>query len=673
MPSTTNELILESNVRHIGSGGALLFINSDNSWSVGLNTNALVKVHFGAYKSITDGTFGYSAESIEKASSGNGYTLYLRSDADNSQIVQVAVDATGNVDGASIQVLTNEQKYQAEISTGVDLDGSGGLGGAPVLIEGGSENLYMSADGVYELGADAAHLQPITVGGQPLTNKTLPSGWEISKCLPTASGTEVIVKSGNSGVFAAQLDANGAYLGGTPLTQDQVIAKETALSIDINGSNDLPTPAGWTSALKNSFIKSAVDAATAANGKMDYAQLVTMMTGIIQAHKANGNAPLSSSEFTDLQTLAGHGKNLFAGASASATDYLAHTFSKLVNGSVANEFYTGGKETPVALGNLGANSSVGTLEKLVDKWLLGGDLPTPTAGGDTATGKASTTVAVYAKSGGALFVDGVSPADVTQGALGDCYMVASLVTVADVKPNAITSAVVDNGTNNGVHTWGIRFYDSTGQANWVTVNDMLPINSVADPRLAFGGNPTKDLNGEIWVALFEKAYAQVNMAKILPRAEKSGMDAYYAVEGGSGDPIPELLGGGKVNAYNYENYNWDTNPYVINNVVDRTNPAALAALQATVIKAMNDGKPIWIGSGATTKDPYGNTLLTSGHAFSAQDANKADPASTVANVYNPWGVQVLPTPPDNVGHLSPFPYTISELIGMPDVNIWIGV
>jgi len=666
---TLNEQVIEPNIRHIGTGGAILFINADESWSVGMKMNQLVKVQFATIESITDETFDFSAVSIENASNG-GYRLFVRSDAEKSQVAEVTVSATGQIDLASVHVLTRDEMFSVETASGVDLDGSGGVGGGPVLIEGGEVNLYKSADGIYQLGTDPTHLKNITVGGLALTDKLLPAGWSILEVVPSANGFEVFVEPLDGDILDVQLNSNGEYVGGAPLTAAALSAKEAVLGVDINGKNDLPAAAGWTSVLKDSTFKSAVDGVLGVNGKISYAQLVTLMNGIIQSHHANANAPISANEFSDLQALSNRGATLFAG-DESTVDYLKYAFSKMIDGSPGNEFYTGGKASATPLGSLSANAPIANFEKLVDKWLLGGDLPTPTAGGDTATGKASETVAVYAKSSGTMFVDGATPADVKQGQLGDCFFVAALVTIADVKASAITAMVVDNGIVNGTHTWGIRFFDSDGKANWVTVNDMLPVGETGSTSLVFGSNPTNDLNGEIWVPILEKAYAEANMLKILPRGEKSGLTAYWAVEGGFGDPLAEILGGGKVNAYNYQNYNWSNNAFVINNVVDRNDPAALAGLQATLVKAMNDGKAIWVGSGVKTTDSFSNTLLTGGHAFSIQDGNKADPISEIANIFNPWGVSVLPTPPANVSFLSPFQYTIAELIARPELDYWV--
>jgi len=667
--STLKEQVLEPNIRYINSDGTVLFINADESWSVGTNTNALIKVQFATNTSITDETFNFSAVAIESASNG-GFRLFVQSDDDQSEIIEVSVSKSGQVDPESVHMLTRDEMFLAETYMNTDFDESGGVGSGPQLIEGGAVNLYMSADGIYQLGTDPTQLKNITVSGLPLTDKLLPTGWSIFEAVLSANGFEVFVQTLDGDMLDAQLNSNGEYIGGAPLTAEQLANKELILGVDINGNNDLPSPSGWTSVLKDATIKAAVDTSLGVNGKISHTQLVTLMDGIIQSHHTNGNAPISANEFSDLQAISNRGATLFGG-DANTVDYLTYAFSKLVNGSPANEFYTGGKTSATLLGNLAANTTIANFEKLVDKWLLGGDLPTPTAGGDTATGKASQTTAVYAKSNGTIFVDGVTSADVKQGALGDCYFVAALVTVADVKPNAISSNVVDNGIINGSHTWGIRFFDDTGKANWVTVNDMLPVSEANSTSLVFGCNPTNNLNGEIWVPLFEKAYAEANMLHILPRGEKKGLDAYWAIEGGFGDTLAEILGGGKVNAYNYNNYNWSENPYVINNVIDRNDPTALTGLQDTLVKAMHDGKPIWIGSGVDTTDAFGNTLLVNGHAFSIQDANKVDLTSVIGNVYNPWGVKALPSPPENVGHLSPFPYTVAELIAKPELDFWI--
>ena len=117
--SSSKPEVLEAYSRYIGT--AELFINTDASWSIGPNTKSLVPVHFGDIAKINDDTFGFSAVAVE--SSGTGYTLYVRSDADGATIVQVKIDAAGAVDAASITVLGADQLYGAENSTGFHAPG----------------------------------------------------------------------------------------------------------------------------------------------------------------------------------------------------------------------------------------------------------------------------------------------------------------------------------------------------------------------------------------------------------------------------------------------------------------------------------------------------------------------------------------------------------------------
>lgn len=673
MSSIKVEKINEPKVRYMGEN-VVLFINSDGSWSIGSNTNKLVKVNFGDIKSITDETFGFSAMAAMANASG-GYTLYVRSDADKSVCVSVLVDAKGSVSAESIGILTNAQEFAVEDILSIDLDGSGGLGDDLEVILGGDINLLQNPDGIYTFGITTTSGKNITVNGIPLTDSLLPVGWSLVALIDLPSGFDLYADSGTGNLFKASFDLNGNFVGGILLTEEAIASEEKVSGVDLNNDKNLSASTGWTSVLKDVTFKAAVESTLSSNGKLSYEGVVSLMNGIIERHKASNNSPISSIEFDDLKALAARGKSLFADnlESVNATDYLSYIFNAMVDGSVANAFYTGGQTTRAPLGNLAPNTTIANFEKLVNKWLLGGDLPSPSAGGDSATGKASTTIGVYSKTTGSLYENGVTPNDVKQGAIGDCFMVAALVTVADVKPSAISEMIISNGTNSktGTQTWGVRLYDDKGKAHWVTVNDMLPVVESGSTSLIFGANPTRNLNGEIWVPLLEKAYVQANTLNILPRGETIGINAYWAVEGGFGDPLANILGGGKVTAYLYENYSWADNPYVKPVVIDRNDPAALKNLEDTLTAAINSGKPIWIGSGKTTQDAYGNTLLTGGHAFSAQDADKGNGTNSSTNVFNPWGFSQLPTPPENIGHLSPFPYTIAQLIGFPELDFWI--
>ncbi len=663
--SASKEEVVETHLRYAGS--AELFINKDASWSIGPNTKSLVPVHFGPYSAINDDTFGFSAVAVDKTATG--YSLWVRADADKNTIVEVKVSLTGEVDASSIAVLTKTQMESTEDRIKFDLNGSGGFGSGFVVLEGGPVSLMKSADGAYAVGADVNHAVVLTLGGTPLTDQVLPPGWKITKVLADGANYDVFAKDPSGLVFDAKFNAAGEYTDGVVVSATQVAATEATKGVDLNGDHSLAAAAGWTSALKNAAIKSSVDTALS-DGHISFGEAVSLMDTVIQAHKTAGTT-ITADEVTDLQAISARGKAVFNGGTATANDYLSFVFSKMVDGSVANRFFTGGEATASELGNLAPGSSATQLEKLVDKWLRGGDLPAPVTGGDKANPQAAEARPTYSKTTGALFVDGVTLGDVNQGSAGDCYLIADMLGVAAVTPSAITSMIVDNGAINGTHTWGVRFFDSTGTANWVTVNDMLPVN--ASGQLQYARNAASDLNGEIWVPLVEKAYAQANTLEILQRAETTGQNSYLAIEGGQGDPIAQIMGG-KVTAYSLDPSDHSSNPYVSKTiVVDKTSTAAVNDLVSLLAAAMNAGKPIWVGTSEVLKDSFGNILLAGGHAQLGLDADKANPNSTTMLVYNPWGLVDAPNPPaaTSAGHISPAPLEIAQLVTLTGIDFWI--
>ena len=134
---------------------------------------------------------------------------------------------------------------------------------------------------------------------------------------------------------------------------------------------------------------------------------------------------------------------------------------------------------------------------------------------------------LYSAVSGSLFgANGPSYLDVEQGDLGDCWLLASLAAVAARDPADIRSMFTADGTavENGsaVSLYTVRFYNSNGVAQYVTVDTELP--SGGD----YYDNPA---NGVLWVALAEKAYAEANGAGIVTTMSR-GSDAYAALNGG---------------------------------------------------------------------------------------------------------------------------------------------
>ena len=686
--TTTKVEVLEPHARHIGS--AMLVITADGSWAVGTSMATAVKVSLGTVTSIDDSTFGWSAVAVEK--DGSGYTLFVRNDEDEDQVLQVRLDSAGRADAASLSLLQGASLYAAEEQYKVDLNDSGGFGQGDVLLQGGAANLYVNDLGHYRIGTGSA-TATLNVGGAPLDDQLLPAGWDIVEAVPAdGGGWRVFAQDAQGNVFDASFTAGGAFTGGSVVGGAALDSLEASLGLDIDGDNDLAAPAGWTSVIQTPSLRSAIDQALAATAgqlaapsgasaaaapladapnTMTHAELVALLRGIVTTHQANGNAPITAQEVADLQALAARGAAAFAGNGAAA-DYLSYVFSRLVEGSDANRFFQGGAAQRSELGSLAAGVSPDVLDKLIQKWLLGGDLPGASTAGDSATGAAKSVVATYAKSSGTLFVDGIAVSDVNQGTAGDCYLIAAMGGLAATKPTALQALFVENAAVGDVRSWGVRFFDANGKAHWVTVNDMLPVPEAGATTLAYAGPANKNLNGEIWVPLLEKAYAQANTLGILPRAETTGFNTYAAIEGGQGDPLGALVKS-KVIAVSDPGASFGNNGYLVPVPMDRNNPEVRAQLEAAMASVINAGKVVWLGVTTTAKDSFDNQLLVGSHAHFIIDADPANPNNTDVLVYNPWGLSTLPTPPGPApgNFVSPASYTIAQLVGIAGLDFMV--
>lgn len=108
---------------------------------------------------------------------------------------------------------------------------------------------------------------------------------------------------------------------------------------------------------------------------------------------------------------------------------------------------------------------------------------------------------------GSISPDGISPGDVQQRALGDCYFLAALASVAQQHPEVIWDAIKDNGDG----TYTVTFYQD-GKPVQITVDNEFPVredsngNPTAQPVYANTGSSPQ----ELWPMIMEKAYAQLD-------------------------------------------------------------------------------------------------------------------------------------------------------------------
>jgi hypothetical protein len=134
------------------------------------------------------------------------------------------------------------------------------------------------------------------------------------------------------------------------------------------------------------------------------------------------------------------------------------------------------------------------------------------------------------------------PTDVQQGFGGDCWFIASLAATAYKAPADIQNMFTYQGTTtvNGatVGLYTVRFFNSSNQARYVTVDTELPVGTLQ----SYPGAPTnmyydRDINpmtgsSILWAALAEKAFAEANGLGYV-NSQVPKVDSYAAINGGA--------------------------------------------------------------------------------------------------------------------------------------------
>ncbi|MDJ0690782.1 MAG: pre-peptidase C-terminal domain-containing protein [Xenococcaceae cyanobacterium MO_188.B32] len=308
------------------------------------------------------------------------------------------------------------------------------------------------------------------------------------------------------------------------------------------------------------------------------------MIGILRDTKDYGS--VSGTELRDLRTLVVGLPD--APRPVSMPGYVYNLSYKTVYGDPANNWWTGGAATRTALGDLVAGSSATQMERLIGKWFLGLDRP-------TAVSSNGSIVYGYRPVRGSLFRGGANYWDIRQGGHpanpADCYFLAMLAGTAFRSPSQIGSMFIDNGDN----TWTVRFYRN-GVADYVTVDRYLPTNGSGHAVFAgWGGGNNTNVNNELWVALAEKAYAQINESNWIGQ---NGKNEYHGIDYGSA-----LLALEQITARN------TTNHLALNNF-----NTFLNAYNEGRIMSINTQRHVYtvVGYNSSTRnfaiyDPYGST------------------------------------------------------------------
>ncbi|MFN7900100.1 MAG: pre-peptidase C-terminal domain-containing protein [Synechococcaceae cyanobacterium] len=292
---------------------------------------------------------------------------------------------------------------------------------------------------------------------------------------------------------------------------------------------------------------------------------------------AKDGTVIDANELTDLRTILANASRF------TMADSVRVLANKIAIGDAAN--------SRSGFGSLFAGSSDTHMENLIGKWFLGTDRPDLTS-----------TSYTYRYTSGSLFQSGISADDIDQNALGDCYYLSTLSSIALEQPAYIQNMFIDNGDN----TFTVRFFNNS-VADYVTVDRYLPTNSSGYAVYAgWGGGSASSTANELWVALAEKAYAQLAESGWSRTYSGTQVNAYAAIEGGWMDTVIRQVMG-----------------------VTATSQSVSTMTQTQLINLVNSNQVLTAGfvNGAG----YG---VVNGHAYTITSYNSSN---GTFHLRNPWG------------------------------------
>jgi Calpain family cysteine protease len=334
------------------------------------------------------------------------------------------------------------------------------------------------------------------------------------------------------------------------------------------------------------------------NGSLSYNSVLT----ILQDAASGG---MSASKFAALQSFA---SELNASGGVTVSPYVQQIVDDVIDGNSANATWNGGASTATKLGNLSATSSQTEANDLIGEWFLGANLPSLSL---AAIGESNlnptyqnSTLPLYGQSGAPTYED------VNQGYLGDCYFVSSLGEVALKDPSAIENMISSNG--NG--TYSVRFI-VTGQPDYVTVNSELPV--MGGGYEWANGSTLEFANGnsDDWVALVEKAYAELNAQTNAPHGMElnRASDSYEGIAAGAASALT-LVTGQSVTSYALS---------------PGESAKTLASVMSATASSWNAGEELLMSTPGSS-----NGNLVGDHMYMVTGVNAATDTFTVQNPWN---------------------------------------
>ncbi|MBD2461865.1 pre-peptidase C-terminal domain-containing protein [Oscillatoria sp. FACHB-1407] len=405
---------------------------------------------------------------------------------------------------------------------------------------------------------------------------------------------------------------------GTPLNAGNYFVQVYQFSGEANYNLSVSTGDWYNEHLSDAGVIGQARALYWTDGSLSRNDMISMF------REVQDQSSIDSTELQDLR------KVVNPSTGFSMPDYVRNLSNKVVNGDPANP--------RSGIGNLSAGSSSNQMERLIGKWFLGSDRPTAISYNRTITHG-------YRYLQGSLFQNGISFEDVDQNDIGDCYFMAALGAAAFRSPSTIQNMFIDNGDG----TFTVRFYRD-GVADYLTVDRFVPTDSSGNAVFAgWGGGVNTEANNELWVALAEKAYAQLNESGWIGQDNTNSYNGLTlsttAVSTNSGGINGGWAGNGlrHITGRNTENRDvswrdWWSLFITTSNDLDR------------IISTFNAGRMVTL----STKDSGVESGVVANHVYTMVGYN----ASTQRfRLYNPWGNTVELTRNQIVNNFEDWDYT----------------
>ena len=202
-----------------------------------------------------------------------------------------------------------------------------------------------------------------------------------------------------------------------------------------------------------------------------------------------------------------------------------------------------------------------------------------------------------------VFEEGISPDDIIQGSIGDCYFLSAIGSLC--KFSRYIDKLFFTKEKTKEHLYGVFIY-LNGSWKLVLIDDYLPYTGKRFKKFAFSSSGGK----ELWVAFLEKAWAKINGSYAKIGCGGSPTEVFDILTEALSEQVP-------INPY-YKDYIWET--------------------------MYNSEKKGYIMTAGTSSDIYNLNLdgvgLSAGHAYTVlgvMEIETADGVEKVVRLRNPYG------------------------------------